>query len=241
MTIPDTTLLSEINEVEKNSGALLIPSFSVERTQTLLHKIAHFKKDNKVREDTPVYMDSPMAERVTEIYKKFPDLYNPHLADEARSVDPFSFPGLHVIGDYKQSQGVKEQHGAKVIIAGSGMMSGGRILEHAAHFLPIDTTRLLIVGFQAENTIGRQIEEGATAVDIYGDEVKIAASVNSLHSMSAHADQKALLKWLRHIKDVKKVFLVHGENDPREVLKEEIAKLGINDIFLPKLEEYSEI
>lgn len=238
---PDTTLVKEINEVERTGGALLIPSFSVERTQTLLHKIAHYKLENKVKNGTPVFMDSPMGEKVTEIYKNFPDLFNEDVSDEAKSKDPFSFPNLTIIGDYKGSQKIKGLQGPKVIIAGSGMMNGGRILEHAAHFLPMNTTRLLIVGFQAENTLGREIEEGAKDVNIYGANVKVAATVTSLHSMSAHADQNTLLKWLKHIKNVQKVYLVHGEDEPRAGLKKEIEKIGINEIYLPGLEEYSEI
>lgn len=238
---PNKTLLNEINTVEHTGGALLIPSFSVERTQTLLHRIAHFKADNKVKQETPVYMDSPMGQRVTEIYKKFPDLYNTELSQEAKSIDPFSFPGLNVVRDYRGSQDIGEQLGAKVIIAGSGMMTGGRVLAHAANLLPLKTTRILIVGFQAEDTIGRQIEEGATTVNIDGQDINIEATVTTLHSMSAHADQDGLLKWIKHIKGVSKVFLVHGEDGPREALKGKIKALGVNEIYLPKLEEYSEI
>jgi len=238
---PSAEIQKEINFVEGSGGVLLIPSFSVERTQAILHIISHLKGNGKVRKETPVFMDSPMGERVTKVYKEFPNLYNPELAEDLKSGDPFSFPGIHNIDNFKASKEIHEMGGTKVIIAGSGMMTGGRILEHAKNYLPSKDTRLLIVGFQAEGTIGRQLEEGATSVNIEGIEVKVAATVNSLHSMSSHADQTNLLKWLSHIKGAEKVFLVHGEDGPREVLKEEIKKGGIKQVYLPHLSEYSEI
>jgi metallo-beta-lactamase family protein len=236
----DGALARVIRETEGEGGTLLVPSFSVERTQVLLHKIAHFKADGKVKTQTQVYLDSPMGEAVTEIYKKFPSLYNTELASDQKKGDPFSFPGLRVVKDYKESQKIREAHGAKIIIAGSGMMTGGRILEHTMELLPLESTRLLIVGFQAEHTVGRRLEEGAKSVRIYGQEVKVRARVSSLHSLSAHADQKGLLRWLGQIKGVKKVFLVHGEEGPRKALKKEIEKLGLT-AFIPHLEESYEI
>lgn len=238
---PIETITKEINTVEEKGGALLIPSFSVERTQALLHIINHLKKNGRIKMETPVYMDSPMGQKVTEIYRQFPDLFNSEIVNDMKDGDPFSFPGLHVIKDYKSSQKIRQNNKAKIIMAGSGMMNGGRILEHAAHFLPMNTTRLLIVGFQAEDTIGRQIEEGAKVVNIYGEDIAVKANVTAVHSMSAHADQEGLLKWIKQIKGVQKVFLVHGEDGPRSVLKEEINKLGIGEIYMPRLEEYSEI
>lgn len=238
---PIETITKEINTVEEGGGALLIPSFSVERTQALLHIISHLKKNGKVKMETPVYMDSPMGQKVTEIYRQFPDLFNTEIVNDMKTGDPFSFPGLHVIKDYKSSQKIREDNNAKIIMAGSGMMNGGRILEHAAYFLPMSTTRLLIVGFQAEDTIGRQIEEGAKIVNIYGQDIAVKANITALHSMSAHADQEGLLKWIKNIKGVERVFLVHGEDGPREALKDQINKLGIDEVYMPRLEEYSEI
>src|SRR3989344_1636867 len=238
---PNEVIIGEIKKIEGTGGALLIPSFSVERTQALLHKIAHFKADGKISHEIPVYLDSPMGEAVTEIYKKFPSLYNAELFSDSKSHDPFSFPDLRIVANYKESQKIHTEAGAKVIIAGSGMMTGGRILEHAIHYLPLSTTSLLIVGFQAENTIGRQIEEGAKSVAIYGQEVAVNSQVIMIHSMSAHADKKLLLRWLKEIEGVNKIFLVHGENTSREALRREIKKFSRGEVFLPHLEETVEI
>jgi len=232
---PKKILQNEINAIEGTGGALLIPSFSVERTQALLHRIAHFKKEGLIKKETPVYLDSPMGEKVTEIYKAFPGLYNSELLNDSKSGNPFSFEELHIISDHKASVGIHTVSGPKIILAGSGMMNGGRILEHALFYLPLETTRLLIVGFQAENTIGRKIEDGAREVAIYGENVKIKATVTAIHSMSAHADRPKLVSWLKQINGIKKVFLVHGEDGPRTALAKEIKVPGVNDVFLPRI------
>jgi metallo-beta-lactamase family protein len=233
----DKLFLKEINEVEYTSGSLLIPSFSVERTQALLHRIGHFKKNGEMKAQTPVFLDSPMGEKVTEIYKKYPQLYGEELSQDKQGGDPFNFPELRIVTDRKMSERVPERPGPKIIIAGSGMMTGGRILDHAMKLLPSPLTRLLIVGFQAEHTVGRALEEGAKSVHIYGQEVKVNATISTIHSMSAHADQPKLLDWLRHIKGVTKVFLVHGEDKPRNAFKEKISELGINEVILPNQED----
>ncbi len=237
---PDIALLNEIKTIEETGGVLLIPSFSVERTQALLHKIAHFKKEGKIKPQTPFFLDSPMGEKVTEIYKRFATLLNSELIEDANSGDPFSFPGRIIVDSYSESQKIRELEGCKVIIAGSGMMNGGRVLAHAVYYLPMQTTRILIVGFQAEKTIGRQIEEGARSVNIEGVEVPVNATVTALHSMSAHADQNKLLKWFTKISGVKKVFLVHGEDIARLALQEKINITGVK-VALPHLDESTEI
>jgi metallo-beta-lactamase family protein len=235
---PAETVQSEINAIEKTCGTLLIPAFALERTQELLHMIMHFKKAEKILPLTPIYLDSPMAEKATAFYMKYPEIFNPHTREEIKTGNAFRFPGLDVLEKRSDSQALYRQKGGKVIIAGSGMMSGGRILGHAAHYLPISSTRLLIVGFQGEGTIGRELLEGARQVVINGVTVQVNANVNSTQAMSSHADQGQLTTWLEHIKNVKKVILTHGENDPRKALSQKISeKLGINDVTMPELNQ----
>ncbi len=235
---PSQVLAEEINAVEETGGTLLIPAFSLERTQELLHKIDHLKKNKKIKEETLVFLDSPMAIKATVIFKHFPDLYNEELAGHAKTDDPFDFPGLVVVEKGSESPKIREIERAKVIIAGSGMMAGGRILHHAIEFLPLATTRLLQVGFQAVGTIGRQIFDGEKKVKIYDQVVEVNANVRNVTTMSAHADQPRLLHWLAQIKGVKRVFLTHGEELPRLVLSEKIKNdLGITDIVLPKMNQ----
>ncbi|MBX4206133.1 MBL fold metallo-hydrolase, partial [Candidatus Microgenomates bacterium] len=231
-------LQKEINTVENFNSALLIPAFSLERTQTLLHMIDHLKKEGKVKNETTVYLDSPMAIKATYIYTQFPNYYSKELSEHTNHDDPFDFPGLVSIDSAKESNSIEQTRGTKVIIAGSGMMSGGRILSHAAKLLPIPTTRLLFVGFQAEGTIGRQILEGAKVVSIYGSKVTVNVKLRELTSISAHADEPKLLNWLSKIKNVQTVFLTHGEDEARKLILPKIQNnLHISNVYLPKLHE----
>jgi metallo-beta-lactamase family protein len=217
-------IAEEIRAAEAEGGTLLMPAFSIERTQTLLHLIGHLKREGKIDASIPVYMDSPMAIKVTKIFYAFSDLYSDELKAHAPQEDPFDFINLVVTENGKQSSKIAQDKGAKVIIAGSGMMMGGRIMDHAARNLPLPTTRLLFVGYQAEETIGRQILEGAKQVWIYGKQIQVNAHIREVKGLSAHADQPGLLKWLTNIKGVRHVCLVHGEDGPRDVLKQKIQE-----------------
>ncbi len=239
---PEQVLMEEINAVEENSGALLIPAFSIERSQEILHIIDHLKRDKKVKDETRVYLDSPMAIKVTNIYKKYKQLYSPELKEHSKTDDPFTFNGLDFVEDSKDSDKIHNFDGPKVIIAGSGMMHGGRIMNHAIRYLPLTTTHLLIVGFQGQGTTGRKILDGATEVRIYDQNVPVHAKVRKSSGMSAHADQPKLLNWIRKVKGVKQLFLIHGEDEARQILSGKInAEIGLSNITLPKLYEEADL
>jgi metallo-beta-lactamase family protein len=228
-------LQEEINAVEENGGTLLIPAFSIERTQELLHTIDHLKKSEIIRNDTPVYLDSPLGIHVTHVYQQYRSLYNNELKEHAYTDDPFNFPGLTMVGNYRESNDIIHRQGTKVIIAGSGMMNGGRILNHAAESLPNPNTRILFVGFQAEGTLGRAIIEGNKEVIINNRQIPVHAHVRKSSCMSSHADQSKLIEWYSKIQGVDKLFLVHGENRQRGVLAEIIRERmpHMNSIYLP--------
>ena len=235
---PMDILASEIKAVEGNGGTLLIPAFSLQRTQELMHMIMHLKKDGKVREDTPVYMDSPMGNAATTIYTRYPEAFKAHVQEEFRGAGPFEFPGITMIQKKKGQRLIDATLGAKVIIAGSGMMTGGRIVGHAARYLPIPSTRLLIVGYQGVETLGRELLEGSKTVKIDKRTVNVKAIVSDTQSMSSHADQQQLMNWLTAIKKVQKVFLTHGEDGPRAALANKITQdLGVSDITMPVLHQ----
>lgn len=228
-------LQKEINTVEENDATLLIPAFSIERTQEILHRIHHLKKEKKVHIDTPVFLDSPMAIAVTNVMKHYRPLYNQELLHDE---NPFDFPGFVTTKTVIESKMIEKTNGVKVIIAGSGMMSGGRILGHLKLYGSIASTRICIVGYQAVETLGRKVEEKEKHIVINNQTLTINATVTKIESLSSHADQPKLLTWLRKIKGVKKVFLVHGENKSRDVLKERIQKdIGIKNIILPDKNE----
>lgn len=235
---PAQILQEEINTIEKSGATLLMPAFSLEKTQDLIHTLSHLKKDGKIKHDTPVFVDGPMAIRATLIYKQFEELYSEELFNHSKKADPFYFPGLQMVLKASKSKKISKIEGPKVIIAGGGMMTGGRILQHAITYLSDPTTRLLITGYQGEETLGREIEEGANNVLINERTVKVNASVRKLNGFSSHADQKKLINWLKSIKGVKKVCLSHGEDPSRTVLKEKIQnELEIQDVHLPHLNE----
>lgn len=219
---PLQILQEEINKAEETSGVLLIPAFSLERTQELLHKINHLKKDGKIRGDTPVFMDSPMGIRATEIFKQFREYYNDEL--QSHQDDPFGFEGLAVTTEPRDSKDIIKAIEPKVIIAGSGMMTGGRILHHAANYLPGKHTRILFVGYQAEDTLGRKILEGARNVVIGDKKISVRANVREIKTLSSHADQTKLLDWLKHIQGVEKLFLIHGETEQREAFAQKVRE-----------------
>lgn len=235
---PMDAVASEINAVEETGGTLLIPAFSLQRTQELIHMIMHLKQKGKVRQATPVFMDSPMGNAATTIYTRYPEDFNGHVKREFHNADPFAFPGVTVIHKRQGQRLIDTELGAKVIIAGSGMMTGGRIIGHAARYLPIPSTRLLIVGWQGAGTLGRELLDGSREVNIDGSAVQVKATVTDTQAMSSHADQGQLMGWLTSIKHVKKVFLTHGEDGPRKALAEKIAEdLGITDVTMPKLHQ----
>ncbi len=238
---PSVKIQSEINTIESIGGTLLIPAFSIERSQELLHRIAHLKKSGKVKLETPVFFDSPMGQKATYVFQKYQQFYNEELKKDLLTGDPFSFPGLTIVENREDGKKISQTVGAKVIIAGSGMMTGGKILGHAATYLPVPSTRLLIVGYQAEGTVGRALLEGAKTVIIEGKTIRVRALVSETQAMSSHADQPRLLKWLSTINGAKKVFLTHGEDGPRKVLAGKIKKnIGITDVVLPKHNELNE-
>ncbi len=233
---PADILQSEINAIENSGGTLLIPAFALERTQELLHLLMHLKKDGKIKAETPVFLDSPMAEKATDVYTNYRELFNAHAQIDLDEGSMFGFPGLEVLIRNEQSKSLYKLQGPKVIIAGAGMMTGGRILSHATYFLPRENTRLLIVGYQGEGTLGRELMEGRKEVRIEKSTIFVKGEVNSTNAMSSHADQQQLMDWLKHIKNVKKVIITHGEDKQRAALSKRISEeLGIADVKLPTL------
>lgn len=227
-------VIDACHKIFENKGTLLIPAFSLERTQELLHIFDHLKADGQIDNDLLVYLDSPMALKATAVFEKYPQYFNEHLKQRFESDDPFDFPGLVLVERGKQSRQVTESEGPKVIISGSGMMSGGRVVNHSKKLLSDPHTIVLINGFCAEGTMGRELLRGAKEVDIEGVRVSVNAQIWEITSMSGHANQTQLLEWFGHLKGVKKVFLVHGERDVRAEFKNKLARPNL-EIVLPQI------
>jgi len=202
-----------IEEIVKNKGTLLIPAFSIERTQKILFQLNDLVEKGKVSQ-LPVLLDSPLAIKVTKVYKKYSHLYyNDRARDEIlKGDDLLSFPGLKMTLNTQDSKEIIKIPSPKIIIAGSGMSNGGRILHHEKMYLPDPKTTLLILSYQAPGSLGRMLEEGAKTVNIMGEEVMVNAKVVRLEGYSSHPDMNKLLAFVEgDLEKLKKVFVVQTE------------------------------
>lgn len=206
-------LLSILKQAQEEGGNVLIPSFAIERTQELLYEINLFV-ENKILENLEVYLDSPMASKATEVFKLYPSFYD----EDARRLlekgdDPFDFPGFKMTESVDESKRLIDKHGV-VIIAGSGMCTGGRIIHHLRNNLENPKTNVVIVGYQVEGTLGRKLVEGAETVRMFGEDIEVNAKIHTLGGFSAHGDQRDLRYWLRSFGHFPKtVFMTHGDKE----------------------------
>lgn len=206
---PAEDQLSEIiNDTIRKKGNILISSFAIGRSQELMVLIQKLKKQNKIP-NIPVYLDSPMSSEVTKVTFKYPEWHKLSF-DQCKEITDNVF----FVKSVEDSYGVMETPGPKIIIAASGMLAGGRILNYLKAYVEDPKNTLLLVGYQAEGTRGKTVKEGGHEIKIHGKYFKVKAEVRELTTLSAHADQSELLDWMKHIKNKpSSVFLVHGEND----------------------------
>ncbi len=233
-------LATVVNSVIGRGGTLMIPAFSIERTQELLYELDILLGDKKIPE-VPIYLDSPLAIRATEIYR---DCKSYLVFDHPASNDGdfFAFPNLHETLTQQESQAINLDHRPKIIIAGNGMMSGGRILHHMLRYLSEEKSGLLIVGYQAAYTLGRQIQDGAKVVEIFHDKVTVHATIFNIEAFSAHGDRTKLTKFIYPLHGaVPKIFLTHGENDIKQRFADYLKTQGITDVTIPRLNQMFEL
>lgn len=224
----------------KRGGTLLIPAFSVERTQELLFEL-DLLVQKKVLPRVPVYLDSPLAIRATDIYRHFSQYLKVETHRELYGGDLFSFPGLHETLRSEESRLINDNHSPKIIVAGNGMMTGGRIMHHLKRYLSDEKSGVLVIGFQAPHTLGRKILEGIEKVTIFGDEIPVRATVRSIESFSAHGDRSKLARWLQPEEGkIRKVFLVHGEADSKRSFADYVKKHTSAEIVMPRVFEVFE-
>ncbi len=204
-------LQDAIIENHKRGGVLVMPVFALEKTQELLYEIHELIKSHKVPH-TPVYLDSPMAIKLTEIYNHMSQNFNPHALAEARHEQILSFPGLRISESSEDSRAIAHMPSPKIIMAGSGMSNGGRILHHELQFLGDPNNTILFTGYQAVGTIGRLIRDGATEVNVHGERLRVRAHMRSIDGYSSHKDSEHLVEFVSHTADtVRKVFVCMGE------------------------------
>jgi metallo-beta-lactamase family protein len=219
---------------------VIIPAFAVERTQEMLYSLYLLNRDGRLPKDMPVILDSPLAIRSTEIFRR----YRSYLDGETQSLlkkgeDPLDLPQLQFSSTTADSMQINEMKGSAIIISASGMANAGRIKHHLKHNLWRSGASIVFVGFQAEGTPGRRIVDGAKTIRIFNEDIAIKAKVWTINGFSAHAGQSQLLDWLGNFQNKKMpVFLVHGEAGAQDVLASLIReKLGF-DVTIPEyLEE----
>ena len=208
------TLAEIINSTYNAGGHIVIPSFALERSQELLYYLNKLLIDKRIPQ-LPVYLDSPMAIKVTEIFKDYPSIYDQdmtRLLELNRS--PFRFPGLKMTNGVEDSKAINNLSSPAIIIAGSGMCTGGRIKHHLVNNISRPESSILFIGYQARGTLGRHIVEGNKKVRILGQPRRIRARIEQLDGFSAHADRDELVKWLSAFKKPpRQVFVTHGESE----------------------------
>lgn len=232
-----TALTQVLQNTFDRGGSVIIPSFAVGRTQEMLYFIRQIKSDNLIKghDDFPVYVDSPLANEATDIFiSNRESCYDEEaLSFVRRGINPISFEGLIRTVTSDDSRAINEDSRPKVIISASGMCEAGRIKHHLKHNLWKPENTILFVGYQASNTLGRSLIEGAKKVKLFGETVKVAAEIKQLPGVSGHADVNGLMEWASAINDVKKFFIIHGEASSAESFTQKIRnELGI-DAYAP--------
>lgn len=230
----EARLAAIVDRVATRGGKLLIPSFAVGRAQELVYSLHDLHRRGQIP-PLPIYVDSPLAVDATAVFRLHPELFD-HAERLVNETDQlFDFPLVRYVRRVEESRLLNTSSGAAVIIAASGMAESGRILHHLMHHGGRKQNLILFVGFQAEHTLGRRIQEGQRVVKIFGEEVEIAAEVETLGGYSAHADRAELRRWVESIGGpIQRGFVVHGERAPAAALAETLRQVGVKEVIIPR-------
>ena len=240
--------LDIVSETLDKGGTVVIPSFAVGRTQEILYELNklkenkdddEFKRKYKTLMQAPVYVDSPLAISATEVFKENSELFEEEIQQEIKSGDnPLEFPGLKFTMSTEESKALNEDNTPSIIISASGMCDVGRIKHHLKHNLWNPNSTILFVGYQAPGTLGYNIVNGAKKVKIFGEEIAVNARIEYIEGYSGHADQEWLMNFIySFITKPKHIFLVHGEEESQNVLKQKIIEETAIDVIIPEFGE----
>ena len=222
-------------------GKILIPAFAVGRTQELVYSLHQLFRTGKIP-GLPIYVDSPLAVDATAVFRLHPELFDRDERMIERTTALFDFPLVQYVRDVNDSKKLNTLHGPAVIIAASGMVESGRILHHLANNVGDHRTTVLFVGFQAEHTLGRRLQEGAKEVKIFGDEYPVRASVETIGGYSAHADRDELRGWIRRVGGpIRRAFVVHGEPDAAQTMAKLLKEEGVRQVDVPAMGQSYEL
>jgi metallo-beta-lactamase family protein len=231
-------LYEAVTDSFRRGGNVIVPTFALERAQELLYYLREGIEQGRLLRSVQVFLDSPMAISATEIFERHPECYEPRAADLFREGrDPFHLPGLHLVRETSESISLNRITGGAIIMAGSGMCTGGRVRHHLKHNLWRHNSSIVFVGFAAKGTLARQIIDGAKEVIIFGERIPVRARVHTINGFSAHADQAQLLAWHKQT-HASRTFLVHGEEN---AMTEFAAKLADTHVDMPRLGQEFEL
>ncbi|MCK0156537.1 MBL fold metallo-hydrolase [Cellulophaga sp. F20128] len=232
----ENTLVEIITETIQNHGNLIIPSFAVERLQTLMYILWKLYKLNKIP-NIPIFIDSPMGNNVLEVFKNFPDWHKLTSQEYNAMCNHFK-----IIECYKETWETIDDPRSKIIIAGSGMVTGGRVLTYLQQLIDEPSTTVLLAGYQAEGTRGRQLQEGAHEIRFFGKYYPVKATIKNIESLSGHADQQGLLNWMKTIKNIpEKVYLLHGEPIALDAFRVKIEQVYGWNVCIPKISDVEKV
>lgn len=232
----DSALAEAVNRTIQRGGKIFIPAFALERAQEVVYALKRLRASQRVP-TVPVYVDSPLTVKLTDVFKMHPECYDKQTYARLVGGDPpFEFEGLHYVSDKEESKAIAAQPGPCIIIAASGMCEAGRILHHLREGVEDRRNTILIVGFQAQHTLGRRIVERHREVKIFGVMRNLNAEVVVLSGFSAHADQKDLLEFAEAVRDqgkLRRIVLVHGEPPAQATLMSKLGELGFPTVSAP--------
>lgn len=236
MTDAGEKLKEIVNRVAKRGGKIIVPAFSVERTQEMIYHLNVLWQKKEIP-DIPVFVDSPLSVNISEVFINHPECYDRHVYDEfiSNRKNPFGFGRLQYTHSVDESKALNSLNGPAIIISSSGMCENGRILHHLKNNVEDERNLVLIVGFMAQHTLGRRILEKQPVVKIFDEKYRLNAEVEVMNAFSGHADRSDLLEYINRIKDLKTVFLVHGEESQSLSLKEYLNETGIEDVLIPRI------
>ncbi len=236
------SLLELCNKVIRRRSRLIIPAFSVGRTQQLLYLLHELWADGQL-EEVPVFVDSPLSAKATRVHDDHPECYDQEtLALIRKDEEPFSLGRVRCVADVEESKRLNRMAGPVIVLSASGMCEGGRILHHLKHSVEDERNIILIVGYQAQHTLGRRLVRRQSRIRIFGEEYTLRAEVHSIQALSAHADRDELLEYFRQMGPrVEKAFVVHGDVDQSEPFAEALAELGAREVTVPEMGQAVEV
>ena len=229
-------LLKAIKQTINNNGSVLIPSFAIERTEELLYDLNELFNEKKLS-NVPVFLDSPLAKNVLSVYRKYQDWFDHNAQQKIKSGDDiFDFPGFKIIDDTFESEQLIKNTQAKIVLAGSGMMSGGRIINYLPLYLTQKNNTVVFVSYQAKDTLGEKLVKGQKTINVDGKKLKVKAQVLQIPSYTSHADQKKLKSFVKNIKHPhpKNIFINHGNIDQSLGLKQCLSLFSKAKLVIPE-------